>query len=95
MSVIKVAILGFGTVGEGVYRTIQSHAEKLEGVLGRKVEVAAVLIRNKQKKRNIDKDVLITSDFNEILSLPQLDVIVEAIVDKEPPYTYLKQEVGS
>ncbi|WP_051633501.1 homoserine dehydrogenase [Bacillus sp. UNC41MFS5] len=93
MSVIKVAILGFGTVGEGVYKTIQSHAEELEGVLGRKVEVAAVLIRNKQKKRNIDKDVLITSDFNEILSLPQLDVIVEAIVDKEPPFTYLKQAI--
>jgi len=93
MSVIKVAILGFGTVGEGVYKTIQSHAEELEGVLGKKVEVAAVLIRNKVKKRNIDNDVLITSDFNEILSLPQLDVIVEAIVDKEPPYTFLKQAI--
>ncbi|MEH7083893.1 homoserine dehydrogenase [Neobacillus drentensis] len=93
MSVIKVAILGFGTVGEGVYKTIQSHAEELEGLLGKKVVVAAVLIRNKQKKRNIDNDVLITSDFNEILSLPQLDVIVEAIVDKEPPYTFLKQAI--
>ncbi|MFP5112184.1 homoserine dehydrogenase [Bacillaceae bacterium C204] len=93
MSVIKVAILGFGTVGEGVYKTIQSHTEELEGVLGRKVEVAAVLIRNKQKKRNIDEDVLITSDFDEILDLPQLDVIVEAIVDKEPPFTFLKQAI--
>lgn len=93
MSVIKVAILGFGTVGEGVYKTIQSHAEELEEVLGRKVEVAAILIRNKQKKRNIDKDVLITSDFDEIVNLPQLDVIVEAIVDKEPPFTFLKQAI--
>ncbi|MBT2733966.1 homoserine dehydrogenase [Bacillus sp. ISL-7] len=95
MSVIKVAILGFGTVGEGVYRTIQSHAEELEIVLGRKVEVAAILIKNKQKKRNINNDVLITSDFNEILSLPQLDVVVEAIVDKEPPFTFLKQAIQS
>ncbi|MBT2727615.1 homoserine dehydrogenase [Bacillus sp. ISL-75] len=95
MSVIKVAILGFGTVGEGVYRTIQSHAEELERVLGRKVEVAAILIKNKQKKRNINNDVLITSDFNEILSLPQLDVVVEAIVDKEPPFTFLKQAIKS
>lgn len=93
MSVIKVAILGFGTVGEGVYKTIQSHAQELEGVLESKVEVAAVLIRNKQKKRNIDEDVLITSDFNEILSLPQLDVVVEAIVDKEPTFTFLKQAI--
>lgn len=93
MSVIKVAILGFGTVGEGVYRTIQSHAEELEGVLGKRVEVAAVLIRNKHKKRNINEDVLVTADFNEILSLPQLDVIVEAIVNKEPTFTFLKQAI--
>ncbi|MBV7506419.1 homoserine dehydrogenase [Bacillus sp. sid0103] len=93
MSVIKVAILGFGTVGEGVYRTMQSHAQELEGVLGKKVEVAGVLIRNKQKKRNIDEDVLVTSDFNEILRLPQLDVIVEAIVNKEPTFTFLKQAI--
>ena len=50
MSVIKVAILGFGTVGEGVYRTIHSHQEELTAVLGKKVEVAAILIKNKKKK---------------------------------------------
>jgi homoserine dehydrogenase len=90
MSVIKVAILGFGTVGEGVYKTIQTHAEELTSALGRKVEVAAVLIKNKQKRREIRDDVLITTDFEEILSLPQLDVVVEAIVEKEPTFTYLK-----
>jgi homoserine dehydrogenase len=93
MSVIKVAILGFGTVGEGVYQTIQSHADELTVVLGKKVEVAAVLIRNKQKTRDIREDVLITTDFEEILSLPQLDVVVEAIVGKEPSYTFVKQAI--
>jgi homoserine dehydrogenase len=93
MSVIKVAILGFGTVGEGVYKTIQSHEEELTGVLGRKVEVAAVLIRNVQKTRDIREDILITTEFAEILCLPQLDVVVEAIVDREPTFTYLKQAI--
>ncbi|WP_040206517.1 homoserine dehydrogenase [Neobacillus jeddahensis] len=90
---VKVAILGFGTVGEGVYQTIQSHAEELTAVLGKKVEVAAVLIKNDQKKRNIDPDVLITTDFADILRLPQLDIVVEAIVDKEPPFLFLKQAI--
>jgi homoserine dehydrogenase len=93
MSVIKVAILGFGTVGEGVYKTIQSHEEELTDVLGRKVEVAAVLIRNVQKTRDIREDILITTEFAEILCLPQLDVVVEAIVDREPTFTYLKQAI--
>lgn len=93
MTVIKVAVLGFGTVGEGVYRTIQSHAEVLTAVLGMRVEVAAVLIKNKQKKRNISDDVLITADFDEILKLPQLDVVVEAIVGKEPTFTFLQKAI--
>lgn len=93
MSVLKVAILGFGTVGEGVYTTIQSHAEELTAVLGKKVEVAAVLIKNKQKERNIRSEVLITSDYEEILQLPQLDLVVEAIVGKEPTFTFLQKAI--
>lgn len=93
MAVLKVAILGFGTVGEGAYRTIISHGDELAAVLGKKVEVAAVLIRNKQKKRDIAPDVLLTTDFEEILQLPQLDIVIEAIVDKEPTFTYLKQAI--
>lgn len=94
MAGIKVAILGFGTVGEGVYRTIHSHEEELTAVLGKKVEVAAVLIKNKQKQRNISENILITTDFEEILSLPQLDVVVEAIVGKEPTFTFLKKAIA-
>lgn len=93
VSVIKVAILGFGTVGEGVYRTIHSHSEELTAALGKKVEVAAILIRNMKKERNISENVLVTTDFEEILNLKQLDVVIEAIVDKEPTFTFLKSAI--
>ncbi|MEH7331596.1 homoserine dehydrogenase [Neobacillus drentensis] len=93
MTVIKVAILGFGTVGEGVYRTIESHADDLEAVLGKRVEVAAILIKNKQRERNIRKDVLVTTDFEDILNLPKLDIVIEAIVNKEPTFTFLQKAI--
>jgi homoserine dehydrogenase len=93
MGVIKVAILGFGTVGEGVYRTIQTHAEELTAAIGKRVEVAAILIKNKQKKRNINEKVLVTTDFNDIINLPQIDVVVEAIVGKEQPFIYVKEAI--
>ena len=93
MTVLKVAILGFGTVGEGVYRTIQSHADELQRVIGKKVEVAACLVKNKQKARDIHENVLVTDDFEEILGLPQLDIVVEAIVGKEPTFTYLTKAI--
>jgi homoserine dehydrogenase len=93
MSVLKVAILGFGTVGEGVYQTIESHQEELTAILGSKVEVAAVLVRNKQKDRKISENILVTDDFDEIIQLPSLDVVIEAIVGNEPSFTYLKKAI--
>jgi homoserine dehydrogenase len=93
MSSIRVAILGFGTVGEGVYKTINSHQEKLSKVLGKRVEVAAILIKNKNKNRGIDNRVLVTDDFEEILNLEKLDVVVEAIVGQEPALTYLQKAI--
>lgn len=93
MPVLKLAILGFGTVGEGVYHTIQSHQEELTTILGRKVEVVAVLIRNKQKVRKTLGNILVTDDFNEIIQLPKLDIVMEAIVGKEPSFTYLKKAI--
>ncbi len=93
MSSIKIAILGFGTVGQGVYKTIETHQKELESVLGKKVEVAAVLIKNKEKDRGIHPGVLITDKFEEIIDLNQLDVVVEAIVGNEPAYTYLQRAI--
>ena len=93
MSVLKVAILGFGTVGEGVYQTIESHQEELTAIIGSKVEVAAVLVRNKQKDRKISENILVTDDFDEIIQLPSLDVVIEAIVGNEPSFTYLKKAI--
>ncbi|WP_246197174.1 hypothetical protein [Cytobacillus depressus] len=35
MSAIHIALLGYGTVGKGVYKTIQSHQKKLQALLGK------------------------------------------------------------
>jgi homoserine dehydrogenase len=93
MTVLNVAILGFGTVGEGVYKTIKSHQQELSASLGKKVKVVAILIRNKQKARKVSDNILVTSDFNEIIQLPKLDIVIEAIVGCEPSFTYLNKAI--
>lgn len=93
MSVLKIAILGYGTVGQGVFRTIQTHQEEFQAVLGQKVEVAAILIHHPHKVRHVPENILVTNDFTEILRLPKLDVVLEAIVGKEPSYTYLTKAI--
>ncbi|TLS38797.1 homoserine dehydrogenase [Pseudalkalibacillus caeni] len=91
MSKLKVALLGFGTVGSGVYEAVKTHQQRLETLLGKPVEVAAVLIKDEQKKRNVDSNVLFTSNIEKVLETPGLNVVMEAIVGVEPGYTYLSK----
>ncbi|NKE07813.1 homoserine dehydrogenase [Bacillus selenatarsenatis] len=93
MSTINVAMLGFGTVGQGVFEAIDSHQDRLKEVLGQEVKVRAILIKDPTRERNIESSIQVTTDFQDILNIPDLDVIFEAIVGKEPAYTYLSEAI--
>ena len=93
MPSIKAAILGFGTVGEGVYRILQEKREEIKKSTGFTVEVVSILVKDKTKKRMSIQDVQITDDFRDILNNPEIDVVFEAIVGDEPAYTYLSEAI--
>ena len=58
MTSINIALLGFGTVGKGVYETIQSHQERLQFFLGKPVKIVAILVRNLDKHHFQDSEIL-------------------------------------
>lgn len=91
MKPIHVALLGLGTVGEGVYQTIQTHQDRLQQVTGRPVHISAILIEHPDKYTHLDKEITITTDIQTILQNPDIDVVFEAIVGIEPAFSYLKQ----
>jgi len=91
MANIKAALLGYGTVGQGVYTALKTHRQQLKSLLGEEVEIVGVLIKDPHKKRDIDSGILITTEFEDIIKIPGLQVIFEAIVGEEPGYTYLKR----
>ena len=93
METIKVAILGFGTVGQGIYHIINEKKHQLKEQLGLEVEVAKILVTNTERERVAGTKHLLTNDINEVLSVPGLQVVFEAIVNEEPAYSYLKAAV--
>ena len=44
--VIKAALLGFGTVGTGVYKVLKNQEEEMTAKIGCKVEIKKILVRN-------------------------------------------------
>ncbi|GKY90196.1 homoserine dehydrogenase [Sinisalibacter aestuarii] len=51
---LRIGIAGLGTVGVGVVRIVRKHAKLLEDRAGRKIEIAAVSARSRDKDRGVD-----------------------------------------
>lgn len=47
--VIKIGMLGLGTVGTGVYKVLKSQQEEMLPKLGARVELKKILVRNVEK----------------------------------------------
>lgn len=86
--------MGYGTVGKGVFEIINSNQERLFALLGKKVKVVAILVKHIDKHSPLEKEVLLTNNFEDIIGLPKLDVIIEATVGVEPSFSYIKKALN-
>ncbi len=75
---LTIGLFGFGVVGEGLYRVL-AKAPSL------KAKIKKVCIKNPGKKRHAPAS-LFTTDRNELLNDPQINVIVEVIDDAKAAF---------
>src|SRR5436309_216974 len=80
---ICVGMLGFGTVGTGAYRMLHDNREAIARKVGVAIEVARIGIRDNEKPRIAPKE-LFTTDLNEIVDDPTIDVILELMGGLDP-----------
>jgi homoserine dehydrogenase len=89
MNKVRIAILGMGTVGTGVYKLIHKQASELGFKTGAEVEIAKILVRNKNKKREGIDSSLLTDNFDEIIADESISIVVELMGGIEPAKTYI------
>ena len=82
---IKVGLLGCGTVGGGVVQLLRANAAYIEARVGAPIEIAKVLVRdpNKERVAELDRDRL-TTDAKDVLEDASIDVIVEVMGGVNP-----------
>lgn len=86
---IKVAILGHGTVGSGVYEVFQMNSEKINKSVGEQVEVKYILdLRDFSNLPYKDKFV---SDFSVIENDPEVTVVAEVMGGVGAAYEFTKR----
>ncbi len=83
---IKVGVIGLGTVGSGVFKTLRYF---------KNIEVAGIAVKNINKPRNIEGlDVsIITDDPYKIVNNPEIDIVAELIGGVNPAFDLIKTAI--
>jgi len=84
----KVAILGYGVVGSGVYEILEGNSENIAKKAGQNVDVKYIL--DLRDFPDHPKQELFTKDFNDILNDDEVDVVVEVMGGVNPSYDFSK-----
>lgn len=85
---VNVAVLGYGTVGSGVYEVIKTNNEIINKKAGDQVNIKYVLDLRDFPGDPVE-DVLV-HDYDIILNDPEVEVIAEVMGGVEPAYTFVK-----
>ena len=78
MKTINVGLLGLGTVGSGVVKIFQEHADLLDRRVGAKLRIKRIAVRSLPPRIPVDPKLL-TQNATEVVEDPQIDVVVELI----------------
>ena len=90
---IKIAVLGYGTVGSGVVKVLNTNANIIAKRAGQEVGVKYVL-----DLRDFPEDPVqskIVHDFNVILDDPEISIVVETMGGTKPAYEFVKKALLS
>ena len=83
---IKIGLIGLGTVGSGVFKTLQNF---------KNVEVVKIAVHNKNKKRNIEglDESIITDDAYEVVNNPEIQIVAELVGGINPAFDLIKTAI--
>ena len=96
MRKVGVAILGLGVVGGGVYKILTDKREYFRKTQGLDITVESALEKNVERARSLGiSDSVIASNIEEVVSNPNVDIVVEVLGGTEPARTFVLKALMS
>ena len=91
---MKVAVMGYGTVGSGVCEVIETHQDTLAKRTGGKaLELARIL--DLREFPGDKHEALFTKDFNDILNDPEIQIVAETMGGVNPAFDFTMKLLAS
>ena len=85
---VKVAIIGVGTVGQSVAKILEDNKELISARAGKEISVVKGVVRDLSKKR--DTKIPLTDSIDEVLNDSSIDIVVELMGGVEEPFKVVK-----
>ncbi|AKF25663.1 homoserine dehydrogenase [Sulfurovum lithotrophicum] len=86
---VKIGILGVGTVGESVAKILEENGDIIEARAGKKIVVKSGVVRDLSKKREVD--IVLSDNPSDVVDDPEIDIVVELMGGVEEPYALVKR----
>ena len=92
--VVKIGVLGCGTVGTQVVRLLGERGRDLAARAGAPLEIVGICVSNLQAERDeaVDRSLL-TTDANSVID--EADLVIELIGGIEPPRTLVRRALSA
>ncbi len=85
---MKIAIMGYGTIGSGVMEVLRVNRDVIAGRVGEPIEVKSVLDLRDFEGNPVQK--LIVHDYKDIVNDDEIVMVVETMGGVEPAYTFVR-----
>ncbi|QOP44395.1 homoserine dehydrogenase [Sulfurimonas sediminis] len=86
---IKVGIIGVGTVGTSVAQILKENADVISARAGVDIVVKSGVVKNLQKERGLD--ITLTDNVDDIINDEEIDIVVELMGGVEEPFEVVKR----
>ena len=85
---IKIAVMGYGTIGSGVVEVLETNRDSIAKRVGEEVEVKYVLDLRNFPGDPIEKKIV--HDYKDITADEEVKIVVETMGGVEPAFTFVK-----
>lgn len=90
MKKVKIALLGLGNVGQGVWKILNTNRKEIMMNCGYEIEVSKILVRDIDKPRGVEvpKEIM-TRDIEDVFQDDDIKIVVELMGGSEPAKEYM------
>ncbi len=96
MESIGIGLAGFGTVGSGVYKNLETNRTLLSQRLGARFDVRRIVVRDLEKPRDVSAPKeLFSDDLDTVIHDPSIQVVVELMGGVDIPLAFVRKAIAA